>query len=298
MSIRISKIPPIICGIVFLFSSLAKSIDSASFADLLCAYDIPFFGWFAPVIIIAEFVLGVLLILGPYSNKTILFSIIFLLLASVIYAYGILFKNITTCGCFGRFKLFDSPLLTFIRNGILILILIFSYLQTSEYQRIAKSEAICIVLFLSVISFICGLSLNGANILTNKSKPFKSQPWNQSPLSNVIAVDRDSTYLVFAFSYSCPHCLNSIGNLEQYSEFGYVDRIIAIAPVDSIGRQNFTLTYNPTFTIIDLPTKIFEKMISEVPTSFLVQNDSIKKILYGEVITPTLIMESQSQGIE
>lgn len=131
-----------------------------------------------------------------------------------------------------------------------------------------------------VIAFFSGYS--SRNLYYDKtnegSKPIAV---SESPLNDLIVTHPDSTYLVFAFSYSCPHCLNSIANINEYEKLKVVDKVIGITR-KKINHDDFNQWFNPKFTIIEIATE--KKMIAkELPTSYYIRNDSIIQIYQGEM---------------
>ena len=223
---QLSKIFRFLIGLVFLLSGLLKAIDTAAFADLMSEYGATWFGFAAPLIIFIEIFLGVMLLFDFYAKPISWGTAIFLLVVSSIYLYGVTARGITNCGCFGPLTLLNSkPWLTFTRNSILLVMLLPTLVRRQE-----QSTAITIpsVIFMAVIAvavmFMCGFSMHGAKCL-QKQNTFCPVALAQTPLSEHVTTHPDSTYLVFAFSYSCPYCQNSIGNVNQYVPMGMADRV-------------------------------------------------------------------------
>ena len=102
-------------------------------------------------------------------------------------------------------------------------------------------------------------------------------------LSDYINVSADSTYLIYAFSYDCPHCINSFGNLSQYNNPRYVDKVIGICKENLEAKKKFIDFFNPSFEIKEIPEQEFYNITEKYPTSFFVKRDSIIKIVEGEI---------------
>ena len=291
-----SYLAPLI-GIIFLLSGFLKATDSAAFADLLGRYGIVWFGYFSPVIILSEIILGVALVLRVYLRYATLLTIAFIVCVSGVYLYGLLHLHITNCGCFGPINLFDSyPWITFLRNAILLALLVLSLIYPTPSNHLTKTSLLFIAVVFSTAAYLCGFSLHGSQILkpTPSTKTFEPQPIAESVLKDLlpptsIVLSPDSSYLVFVFSYTCPHCKNSIGNVEQYEKMHFVDRTIGIAMADSTQETLFMQQFQPSFAICNLPKQVLTRSVSEFPTSFIIRHDTLQQVYVGNVISPSLL---------
>ena len=286
-----SKILRFLVGLVFLLSGLLKAIDTAAFANLMSEYGATWFGFAAPLIIFIEIFLGVMLVFDFYSKYISWATAVFLLVVSSIYLYGVSARGITNCGCFGPLTLLNSkPWLTFMRNGILLGMLVPTLIKSQE-----KSPAITIpsVIFMAVIAvvvmFMCGFSMHGAKCLQKKHR-FQAIALTESPLSEYVTVHSDSTYLVFAFSYSCPYCQNSIGNVNQYVPMGMADRVIGLVVEDSVARARFVRLFETDFEIHEISALQMYRLSNTMPTTFLIRHDSIVSQYTGMVVSPALLL--------
>lgn len=288
---QLSKIARFLVGLVFLLSGLLKAIDTTSFSDLISEYGALWFGFAAPIVIFIEIFLGIMLIFDFYSKHISWATAIFLLVVSSIYLYGILVHSITNCGCFGPLTWLNSkPWLTFIRNGILVAMLLPTLILPQE-----KSPSITIpaVVFMAVIAvivmFMCGFSMRGAKCL-QKQNTFHPIALDESPLSECITTHSDSTYLIFAFSYSCPYCLNSIGNVNQYVPMGMADRVIGLAVEDSVTRERFNRLFETDFEIHEISAMQMYRLSNTMPTTYLIRHDTIISQYTGMVVSPALLL--------
>lgn len=285
------KILRFLVGLVFLLSGLLKAIDTAAFADLMSEYGTTWFGFAAPLIIFIEIFLGVMLLFDFYAKPISWGTAIFLLVVSSIYLYGVTARGITNCGCFGPLAWLNSkPWLTFMRNGILLGMLVPTLVRPQE-----KSPAITIpsVIFMAVIAvvvmFMCGFSMHGAKCL-QRQNTFRPIALDKSPLSEYITTHPDSTYLVFAFSYSCPYCQNSIGNVNQYVPMGMADRVIGLAVEDSVARERFERLFETDFEIREISALQMYRLSNTMPTTFFIRHDSIVSQYSGMVVSPALLI--------
>jgi len=288
---QLSKILHFLVGLVFLLSGLLKAIDTTAFADLMSEYGATWFGFAAPLIIFIEIFLGIMLVFDFYSKPISWATAIFLLVVSSIYLYGVTAHGITNCGCFGAINWLNSkPWLTFTRNGILLGMLVPTLIKPQE-----KSPATTIpsVIFMAVIAvvvmFMCGFSMHGARCL-QKQHIFQAKALAESPLAEYVTVHPDSTYLVFAFSYSCPYCQNSIGNVNQYVPMGMADKVIGLAVEDSVARERFERLFDTNFNIREISALQMYRLSNTLPATFFIRRDSIVSHSTGMVVSPALLI--------
>lgn len=281
---RISGIFGILLGTVFIISSSLKAISAASFAIQIGKYGVPFPEFFSPLIIVVEALIGIVLIFGIRQRLAGAISSLLLIVFTVVYTYGLLFCDISDCGCFGGIHFLNSsPLWLFIRNAILLTMAVYICFHPVTVVHTHKNIMLTLIAMIiggCVIAFFSGYS--SRNLYYDKtnegSKPIAV---SESPLNDLIVTHPDSTYLVFAFSYSCPHCLNSIANINEYEKLKVVDKVIGITR-KKINHDDFNQWFNPKFTIIEIATE--KKMIAkELPTSYYIRNDSIIQIYQGEM---------------
>ena len=292
MNQRLCSTLRLVVGVVFLLSGLLKAIDAAAFANLISEYGMMRLGVVAPLIIVAEILLGLLLIFNIRPRKVSAITVAFILFVSAVYLYGVLARGITDCGCFGPLKWLNSrPWLTFTRNALLIALLIPSMLKPQQEAELTTSTIGYIAGLMVVVTFMCGFSFRTADCLQKTFRPFKPYPVEQSGLTEHITFSPDSTYFVFAFSYGCPYCLNSVANVCQYVPMGAVDRVIGLAVADSVGRERFDRLFDVNFEIQEITDFEMYKLVNSLPTSFIIHNDSVVKQVADLVITPALLIE-------
>jgi hypothetical protein len=111
------------------------------------------------------------------------------------------------------------------------------------------------------------------------SEKYLNKHISTTALSKYVTASKDSTYLVFCFSYTCPHCLNSIENLKQYKKSNTVDRIIAIAAGKEKDRLFFEQNFETDFAIQHMSSDSIKTLVDAVPTAFFVQHDTITVII-------------------
>ena len=280
----------IIVGFVFLSSSLLKAIDTSTFANLMGQYGAEWFGLCAPLLILTEAILGIMLIFNIYPRIAALSASIFILTVSVIFFYGVSGRGIRDCGCFGPLTWLNSkPWFTFTRNAILLAMLIPSAVKARCGSQLSMPILACTALVVTAIMFMCGFSFHGAKCL-KRQRQFQPVALSESVLSKWVSSNSDSTYLVFAFSYGCPFCQNSIGNVNQYLQMGYVDRVIGFAVDDSAAKCRFERLFETNFEIHEIPQLAMYQLTKVLPTTYLICHDTIVKQYSGMVISPALML--------
>ena len=283
MKINKTNLFSIIVGIVFIISGFSKSLDATTFAKTINLYEIANLWFLSPVIIIFEIFLGLSLLLKIQVKRISFISIIFLIGLTLTFIYGWIFKDITDCGCFGNINILSSsPIFTLVRNAILIYLCVDLYLHNNkETIDIRTYINICFIVAICIVSFISGYTLDEVSYSNKKNKKYVAV--KDIELGSHINTSVDSTYLVFAFSYSCSHCMNSIENLKQYEKSGVVDKVIALTINNDEEREEFEKIFEPNFEIQHLEKKDFIKISRSFPRSFFIQNDSIQFTLSGEL---------------
>ena len=278
-----------IVGLIFLTSSLLKAISVAQFANLLGLYGANWFGFAAPLVIIFEGLLALLLLFDIRPRLTSIATICFTIIVSSVYLYGLLSRGITDCGCFGELTFLNNrPWLTFTRNILIVLLLLPSVIQNAKGNTISYSIIAYMAAIMSIIMFMCGFSFRTANCL-KKQKHFTPVAISEHPLSNIIDLSSDSTYLVFVFSYTCPHCQNSIGNVQQYKRLHVVDNVIGIALNDTIGEKRFHRLFDVDFPIINISDKEMIRLAKTMPTAYFTKHDTIIDSTEGMLASPALL---------
>ena len=153
----------IIVGALFIFSGFVKLVDPIGskykfqeyFSEdvLNLEFLIPYALPFAIILIVAEILLGVMILIGYKSKLTVwslfLLTLIFLFLTW----YSAYYNKVTDCGCFGdAIKL--STWETFYKNIILIGLIIVLLLKVTFIKPIFKGKIPMIITFLSLALFL------------------------------------------------------------------------------------------------------------------------------------------------
>ena len=153
----------ILVGALFVFSGFVKLVDpigsqykfqeyfseSVLNMEFLIPYALPF----AILLIVAEILLGVMVLIGYKPTFTVwslfLLTLIFLFLTW----YSAQYNKVTDCGCFGdAIKL--TPWETFYKNVILIALIVLLLLKIKFIQPIFKGKIPKLITFLSLAVFL------------------------------------------------------------------------------------------------------------------------------------------------
>ena len=286
---KLSKICCIVAGIVFLLSGIGKSLATSNFVELIMSYGFRDFGFAAPFIAWIEIIIGLALVFRLYPKQTSFVVILFLVSVSCIYVYGYFRHHITDCGCFGVVSNLNKmpPILIIIRNLLLIIMLSVVYKQTDFQQyHITQWMIVVIICMVSLSSFFMGYTYYPPFVsLNDNNSNYEGKTLAETPLSNFTITSKDSTYLLFVFSYTCPHCLNSIENLNQYEKTNTVDRVIGLAVEDTTNEATFRQHFNPLFSIKNYDyQRIKEIVTAGFPTLYYIKNDTVFLEMTGEAL--------------
>ncbi len=276
-------------GLLFVVSALAKACDAAAFAETIVRYGFPRFSFLSPLIIVVEFLLGCLLIFRVKLRYTVPLAFGMVLFFTLMYSYAQVFKGIEDCGCFGKFQALNTnPLLLYIRNAVLLLLLLLAYLKRKKYEslspEIRRLVLVPVLVGAGVLSFFVGYTYQEPD--SYKTTRIALQ---DSVLSEFVETSPDSTYLVFAFSYVCPHCLNSIGNLKECARFPIADRVIGLALGDSVMENRFfRKVFEPNFEIHNHKNELL-RLTEKFPRAYYIRHDSIVLQISGELPCPFIL---------
>ncbi len=274
------EIYSLISGFVFLISGTAKAIDISIFSNTITQYGFEKLEFIAPLIVLTEVLVGLLLIFQVWQKWSALSGALLVIGFTIVYVYGVLFHRVDDCGCFGKITVLNtSPLFTFLRNVILIYLLITVWRKSESKQNLNKWVAAIVLFFMCLIAFMSGYTHKKVN---KKHVAKSAVALKESVLNEFISTSKDSAYLVFAFSYTCPHCFNSIANLKEYEQSGTVDKVIGLALGDSIIGKEFVEVFKPNFTIKNHSKELL-RLTKNFPTAYYVRNDSIVMEISGEL---------------
>jgi len=283
----------LVFGLFYLFSGIIKIIDVDNFLFLIRSYNIKQLIYLAPAIPIIEIVLGLMLVLRIRTKLGMLCSIILLIFFTIVFSLGHFLLNIDDCGCFGGidFLKMSTPIF-YLRNGLLIAGSIYLY---DKLEKDRDSVQFIKFTFISVIIIVASLFLGvRANLdayltKTNYTREtineyhdslFVNRNINETLLSNYVSTSPDSSYLVFVFSYNCPHCIVSSFNLKEYKT-DKIDKIVGITKGSRKEKRLYDKIINPEFSYKQIRFIEMRQITSLFPMSFYVENDTIRFKIKG-----------------
>lgn len=287
---RILNAYSIIIGMIFIISGAGKVINTAGFSNLIYQYGLGYLMVLSPLIIITEILLGLFLILLINPKRYSLFSFVLLMIFTISFAFAYFKNGINNCGCFGTLQPSNiPPIFTFIRNFILLFMSFIVWIKYPKGEIVAakwKKHLVLLVICPSI--FVSGFTFRMPSFLKDNSgkHKYQNQIIKNTELSKYIKTSPDSRYLIFCFTYNCPHCWNSIENLRQYEKINTVDSVFVFASGEISDKNYFIQNFHPNFNIKDLTPNEMSKLTDVFPTAFYVEYDTIKVIIQSVLPSP------------
>lgn len=287
----LNKFLCLLSGGMFILSGIGKIGNVIYFQHIIVEYGLSYLNILAPVIILVEILIGVLLIFNLKTKIVSICATCLLLIFTGAFTYAWLANGITDCGCFGNYMpMPSSPLVTYIRNIVLLVLLGIVYFKGTDIQSVENWKRITIYTIMFAATFVAGMTYKPFAFIEHKH-PFEHQPISQTDLKEYNQ-QSDSSSLIMFFSYSCPYCINSMENFKAWQSTGAVENTLAYVVVDSTNintdslRMVFTQRY-PSLEIHEI-NKNSVDFVEAFPTSFVIRNDTIKHVIIGELPSPYL----------
>ena len=136
----------IFVGAIFILSSIGKFIDSsdAQYLVELLSMNIYWLIEYKRIIVLSitilELAIGILLVLNRYTFLSYLTSALLILsLSSVLLFFKFQGTQVAACGCFGAFDLLSGPNATLAKNGVLMILIIYSIYGNT---KLAKTQSV------------------------------------------------------------------------------------------------------------------------------------------------------------
>ena len=159
----LTQISRILVGALFIFSGFVKLVDPIgseykfqeyfSESVLNMEFLIPYALLFAIVLIVAEILLGVMILIGYKSKFTVWSLLIITTIFLFLTWYSAYYNKVTDCGCFGdAIKL--TPWETFYKNIVLIGLIIILLVNVVFIKPLFKGKITKVITFLSLASFL------------------------------------------------------------------------------------------------------------------------------------------------
>lgn len=289
----LSYISTTFLGLMFLVSSFAKAWDAETFADMLLLYGPSWLSIGAPIIIFTESLLGMALFLRIHPKWSAWAAIVFLASVSIIYAYGVLYRGVGECGCFGVLsQIYTSkPWVTFIRNLMFAGIAVPPILENKAKLTYSLPKFFTIALVSAIACFICGLAMRKSFALPDLSSTSKiDNAATMEQLQKIYAFDPDSSYVVYLFSFSCVYCQNSYANVQQYQQLHLADKVLGIAIEDVDNQERFYRIYQPQIEIITIPQNVMVSITNKLPICLHIQGNVIDGMQSGMIPAPGIFV--------
>lgn len=291
-----SAILSLILGLFYLLSGIGKILNVNAFVGVLQSYGVPsplFYG--AAIIPPVEVLLGLGFCLFVYNRRLAAVSVVLLLAFTAGFAYAYFVRGVQDCGCFGDIDaLKTSPLVSFLRNFLLLGASVYLWMRPVRRDegalRTWKAVTLAVVgaaaFTVAGMSTFRPLSSSGESIADR----YLHQPVGQTPLADVVRTSADSTYLVLAYSTTCPHCWNAIENAKAFQRTGTVDRVVGLTVSSDSALAAFNAMFEPNFETRVLQPDQFRPLTNLVPTAFFIQGDRVVHVA-TEVESPFLFRQ-------
>lgn len=150
-------------GILFIFSGLIKLNDPVGFSFKLDEYfsegvfNMPFLQPFslsiAVIIVIAEVILGVMLLLGYLKKITLSLLMIMIVFFTFLTFYSAYFNKVTDCGCFGD-AIPLTPWESFYKDVVLLVLIIILVIGKKYIKPFLNSTANAIITMLALVGCV------------------------------------------------------------------------------------------------------------------------------------------------
>lgn len=274
-------------GFLFIVSGIGKMMNAHGFGELISNYGFDWLSILAPLIVLAEMLIGVCLILHFKPRISLLFCSILLLIFTTAFTYANLFNGVEDCGCFGNIDTELPAWATYTRN-VVMLILSF-VLWRYECKKIEKTEtdikwrSCIVVISMLICAFWTGNTWTPSTFYMNqfaKVHPLIGKSVSETPLKSYLKASPDSTYLVWVFSYGCGGCVNSVENVKQYQK-GIADHFIPLAVTeDKDGKKSKLLRIPFSAKYVGEELAGF---IETIPTLLYIRGGKIEYLIEGSV---------------
>lgn len=275
----------LLLGIAFLASGIGKAMDPKSFSMLISDYGFGHLSLLSPLVIIVELALGIALLLKIRIKDVTYVTSLLLVVFTGLFTYAFLYKGITDCGCFGSLTKPVSPILFYIKNSVLIFFSVLLYLRKDSKEKTGRFKR---NLFFSLLLggvYLTGFSYNNPISAPKAVEPIflKDKLVKNTKLKKLVNVHKDSTYMVFLFSYTCSYCLNSIEKIDDYKSTNSIDKLILVGSGSTLEKNDFYQTFEIAEEHIDISKEEMKKIVNYYPRTFFIKNNRIIDELIGEL---------------
>ena len=241
----------VLLGLVFLASTLAKTVDFANFVEHVSYYGVVeenmYLEGIAAVTIALEFILAVALLSGWRTRFILAVTAGVLMVFTALIAYAWTFNDLAECGCFGSF-LSMTPAVSIGKNLVLLLLLPFAWPRpplsasgpTAQQAPVARGRrrawvfaagctvGILLALALEIGAYVVYVTFFHDHMIGNLEKRALAPSPPGTPMSydwqvrdktgkiiDMAAFEGRPLFLAF-FSGSCPKCEAQLPSLERF----------------------------------------------------------------------------------
>ncbi|SEN71764.1 DoxX protein [bacterium A37T11] len=284
----------ILIAAVFIASGLTKVVNTHDFVETAKQYAPDDLAKAAVILPPIEVLLGLSLLLGV-ALRSMLSSIILLTaFFTLVYSYGLFFKGITDCGCFGSVEWLKlAPWAVYLRNSLILVGALWLQRQYPVEESIIRSlqhsqQSLQIGLgMIGAAAFtIAGLSFDAPLMnIPDKIMKLKGQALDNTVFGD-LGLSADSTYALFVFSPSCQHCWNVTANVLSWKQSGFVDQIVAVTALayKAKAEEHYLPIFGRQFRLLFyMSDKEIQELTSGYPDVLLVVRNQVVAILRGEI---------------
>jgi len=286
----IINIVVVLIAITLIFSAYSKMVDTAAFAETIYTYGFGKINFLAPIIIIFELLLGLQLLFFLNVKRVLLISFFTFILFTAVFSYGYIIKNIESCGCFGNFlsNILDTPIILYSKNTVLIILSFIAYkYYNNSNEKDYKLKIVVISIITGFAIFFVGYTYKPSMEFNSpSSEKFLNKSTVEIGLEHFYKFDNDSTYIAVIFSYTCPHCLNTMANINLFKESGYVDNIIYLPVGGGQAKLDFDKNYKIIGPKIDGASAGISRISGTYPTILFIKNNSVIFVNEGFISAP------------
>ena len=162
----------------------------------------------------------------------------------------------------------------------------FRYYKTTNDSEI-KLKIVVISIITGFAIFFAGytykptMSINSPNV-----EKFLNKSTKEIGLEHFYKFDNDSTYIAIIFSYTCPHCLNTMANVNLFKESGYVDNIVYLPVGGGQAKTEFDKNYKIIGPRINGASAGISRVSGTFPTILFIKNNSVIFVNEGFLSAP------------
>lgn len=264
----------LILGATFVLSGITKALNMRDFAaTLMGSYKLPM-PLAAPGILLPsiEIVLGVALLLGIFVRRASLVALVLLIGFSVLLIFGAAVGQVDDCSCFGGF-LETSPLIAVIRNLLLAAAAFWLWSSHKDRDEATPARWKCALLAVLLLfgGVFAGFTFHLPLVDQSPTKVGASFPLSELDEKPQLGSGEE---VAFIFQARCPHCWDSVANVNLLAASGY--KVFGVTSSSAAEIEEFSQEHAPQFPIYTMDEKTFRKHFRAWPNLFFLEDGVIK----------------------